>query len=65
MANKENKGGILSNEQVEQDLQANGRTPQENDAYRGVQDTGDKEAGHLGNAVTQNDGRPADAESGE
>lgn len=65
MASKENKGGILTNEQVEQDLKAKGRTSEENEAYRGSQDTGDKVVRHLGNDVQRADGRPADAENGE
>ena len=36
---KENKGGFLSNEQVEQDLKAKGKI---NGPYEGSQDTGDK-----------------------
>ncbi len=40
MSQKENKGGLLSNEQVEQDLKAKGQEESGN-GYRGSQDTGD------------------------
>lgn len=42
MATKENKGGMLTNEQVEQDLKAKGKASEQNEAYTGSQDTGDK-----------------------
>lgn len=65
MTSKENKGGTLTNEQVEQDLKAKGRAPEDNEAYRGSQDTGDKVVRHLGNDVQQADGHPADDKNGE
>ncbi len=65
MASKENKGGILTNEQVEQDLKAKGHAPEDKEAYIGSQDTGDKKVRHLGNEVQRADGRPADPENGE
>ena len=65
MAQKENKGGTLTNEQLQQDLEAKGRDPQNNNAYSGSQDTGDKTVRHLGNDVQKADGRPADEENGE
>lgn len=42
MASKENKGGLLTNDQVEQDLKGKGKAGQAN-AYISSQDTGDKE----------------------
>ncbi len=65
MAKKENKGGTLTNEQVEQDLKAKGKTSDGNEAYQGSQDTGDKTVRHMGNDVQKADGRPIEDESGE
>ena len=55
MTNKENKGGFLSNEQVEQDLKAKGKI---NGPYEGSQDTGDKTVRQFGSDVQQRDGFP-------
>jgi hypothetical protein len=63
MARKENKGGALTNEQVEQDLKAKGRNPEGNQAYSGAQDTGEKTVRHLGTDVQRADGRPLDEEN--
>ncbi|MBB1283187.1 hypothetical protein HRH25_02295 [Flavisolibacter sp. BT320] len=63
MARKENKGGALTNEQVEQDLKAKGRNPEGNQAYTGAQDTGEKTVRHLGTDVQGADGRPLDEEN--
>jgi hypothetical protein len=65
MAQKENKGGILKNDQVEEDLQVKGRGDEKGEAYTGSQDTGDKKVRQLGTDVQQADGRPADTENGE
>lgn len=46
MAHKENKGGVLTNEQIEQDLKVSGRDIQEGH-YHGSQDTGDSKPGDL------------------
>ena len=62
MANKENKGGVLKNDQVEQDLKARGK--EENKSYTGSQDTGDKDVRQTGTAVQRADGRPP-RENGE
>ena len=62
MASKENKGGILTNEQVEQDNQAKGK---HEGAYVGSQDTGDKIQRQRGNEVQQRDGLPEDGQSEE
>jgi hypothetical protein len=63
MARKENKGGTLTNEQVEQDLKAKGRAPGENNTYSGSQDTGEKTVRHMGTDVQKADGRPLDEEN--
>lgn len=55
MDRKENKGGFLTNEQVEQDNQAKGK---QEGAYTGAQDTGDKTVRQQGNDVQQRDGLP-------
>ena len=55
MAKKENKGGELKNEQIEQDLEAQGKT-EDTAGYEGSQDTGDSIVRQLGNEVQQNDG---------
>jgi hypothetical protein len=65
MAEKENKGGMLTNDQVEQDLKVKGKAAEDSEAYIGSQDTGDKRVRHLGNDVQKADGRPMDEESGE
>lgn len=55
MAEKENKGGILTNAQIEEDNKAKGK---QEGAYQGVQDTGDKVVRQKGTAVQQRDGLP-------
>lgn len=62
MAKKENKGGILSNEQVEQDLKAKGRSEQQ-PGYRGTQDTGDTGIRSLGTEVQKRDGLPQEEDT--
>ena len=57
MAHKENKGGILTNEQLEQDLKAKGK---QDGTYVGMQDTGDRGVRHRGTEVQQRDGLPED-----
>lgn len=58
MAEKENKGGELTNEQIEQDLKAKGVSDQTR--YRGMQDTGDQTIRSLGSEVQKRDGLPPD-----
>lgn len=65
MATKENKGGILKNDQVEKDLQVKGKSPDNKETYIGSQDTGDNVVRPMGNEVQQADGRPLDNENGE
>lgn len=62
MATKENKGGFLHNEQLEQDLKAKGKSES---AYEGAQDTGDKTVRQAGNEVQRRDGQPQDEDSFE
>lgn len=56
MAQKENKGGVLTNEQVEQDLKAKGRTNEEETGHVGLQDTGDRVVRQYGSDVQRNEG---------
>lgn len=65
MATKENKGGILTNEQVEQDLKVKQRAEPGSGTYRGSQDNGETTVRHLGTDVQQADGRPKEPEDGE
>jgi hypothetical protein len=65
MAKKENKGGVLKNDQVEQDLKAKEKTSGNGEAYTGSQDTGDKGVRQTGNEVQRRDGRPAEEQNGE
>jgi len=58
MSQKENRGGLLSNEQVEQDLKAKGKTT--SNGYTGSQDTGDDGLRQMGTEVQQRDGQPDD-----
>jgi len=55
MAKKENKGGVLTNEQVEQELERSGQQGQER---KGMQDTGDQIVRQVGTEVQQRDGLP-------
>jgi hypothetical protein len=64
MATKENRGGLLSNEQVEEDLVAKGRT-ETGTGYRGIQDTGDNEVRQQGTDVQKADGQPQSDEAAE
>lgn len=65
MATKENKGGVLKNNEIEEDLKAKGKAPDNKESYVGSQDTGDKTVRHLGNDVQKADGRPMEKEDGE
>ena len=59
MNKKENKGGILTNEQIEQDLKVKAS---DTDGYRGMQDTGDQVLREKGSEVQKNDGLPDEEE---
>ncbi len=55
MAKKENKGGVLTNEQVEKDNAVKGK--KSGDGHlQGSQDTGDTKVSHLGTKVQQSEG---------
>jgi hypothetical protein len=56
MAKKENRGGLLSNEQIEQDVKAKGKADLKT-SYSGSQDTGDDGVRQLGAEVQQPDGQ--------
>lgn len=60
MTKKENKGGILSNEQVEQEIQRTGSDDKKESGYHGSQDTGDTKVRALGTEVQKQDGRAPD-----
>lgn len=55
MTKKENKGGLLTPEQIEKDNAAKGKIT-EGGHYHGSQDTGDTKVRQLGSEVQQNDG---------
>jgi hypothetical protein len=57
MAKKENKGGELTNEQIEKDLKAKGASGDQK-WYKGAQDTGDQKLRSLGTQVQKDDGLP-------
>lgn len=57
MSNKENKGGLLTTEQVEQDLKVKGKDGNEG-GYHGSQDTGDEAIRQMGTEVQKRDGQP-------
>jgi hypothetical protein len=59
MSQKENKGGLLTNEQIEQDHNAKGKAENAG-GYRGSQDTGDDGVRQMGTEVQQRDGQPED-----
>jgi hypothetical protein len=61
MATKENKGGLLSNEDIENDLKAKG-VPERQNGYRGTQDTGDDTIRPMGTEVQKRDGQPEEGE---
>ncbi len=61
MAQKENKGGLLTNEQIEQDLKAKGKADNQN-GYIGSQDTGDSKVRQMGSEVQQRDGAAVEEE---
>jgi hypothetical protein len=58
MASKENKGGILTNEQVEADNRVKGKAGEKGRSYIGFQDTGDSKVRELGSEVQKRDGLP-------
>ncbi|HEY1114216.1 MAG TPA: hypothetical protein VGE66_11675 [Chitinophagaceae bacterium] len=60
MARKENKGGILHNEDIERELQTRGGEGKTGRSYTGSQDTGDDTVRSLGTPVQQADGLTPD-----
>jgi hypothetical protein len=58
MARKEHKGGQLTNEEIEKELQRTSGDDKSGYGYRGSQDTGDSTVRGLGTDVQQEDGRP-------
>ena len=58
MGKKENKGGIVTNRQIEEDNRVKGKASEKAQTYLGSQDTGDKKIRHLGNEVQRRDGLP-------
>ena len=59
MAEKENRGGNLSNQQVEEDNRVKGKSEGAR-TYIGSQDTGDSVVRERGTEVQQQDGNPPD-----
>ena len=55
MEGKENKGGILKNSQIENDLKAKNKSPEK--GYVGLQDTGDTRPRQIGKETQKKDGR--------
>ena len=62
MAQKENKGGTLTNAQIEEDNNMKGK---QETTYSGSQDTGDKIVRQHGNELQQRDGMPATGKNEE
>jgi len=56
MAQKENKGGVLTSDQIEQDLKIKGKTNESETGHVGLQDTGDTTVPQFGSEVQRNDG---------
>lgn len=56
MTQKENKGGTLTNAQVEEDLHVKGKSNEGETGHVGLQDTGDSTVRKIGTAVQQNEG---------
>jgi hypothetical protein len=62
MAHKENKGGILTNREIEEDNKVKGK---KEGAYEGSQDTGDKVVRQRGNEMQRQDGLPSGEQNEE
>ena len=58
MAKKENKGGLLNNEQIEKELERTGANESGGRGHRGMQDTGEDIVRDMGTPVQQSNGRP-------
>jgi hypothetical protein len=64
MAQKENKGGTLTNDQVEQDLKVKGKATEGKAGNVGLQDTGDSIVRKFGTEVQRNEGMESTDEKG-
>jgi hypothetical protein len=60
MAQKENKGGELTNKQVEEDLKVKDKGNAGETGHVGLQDTGDSTVRQFGTDVQRNDGWAAE-----
>ncbi len=56
MNRKEHKGGLRTNEEIEQELQRTGADQTKGRSYRGSQDTGDEIVREKGTDIQQQDG---------
>ncbi|RPD50652.1 hypothetical protein [Paracnuella aquatica] len=56
MASKENKGGMLRNEDIERELERTGANDLKGGQLRGAQDTGDDVVREQGTPVQRQDG---------
>jgi hypothetical protein len=65
MAKKENKGGLLTDDQVERDNLVKGHGDEKNHSYIGMQDTGDSGVREKGSKVQQRDGLPEEEDPEE
>lgn len=57
---KERKGGELSNEDIEKELERKGLKDEHAHTYIGSQDTGDQTKRDMGNDIQKRDGDPPD-----
>lgn len=60
MARKENKGGLLHNEDIERELKTRGEDEKTGRSYKGSQDTGDDTVRSMGTPVQRADGLTPD-----
>lgn len=65
MAKKENKGGILTNEELEKELSRKGLDREGANSYVGLQDTGDRTVQPLCTQVQRRAGRAPEDQAGE
>ncbi len=61
MDKKENKGGILTNEEIEQDLKLKG-TAEEGGGYHGMQDTGDQSIRNMNQEHAEKESKDVEEE---
>ncbi|HEX2534362.1 MAG TPA: hypothetical protein VHK69_11540 [Chitinophagaceae bacterium] len=65
MASKENKGGMLRNSDVEEELRVQGASDENGRNYRGLQDTGEQVLRDQGTDVQRQDGNPPEKLAGD